>query len=120
MEGQLVELMHGEISLESSLGFGTKAKFWIPFNKAPYDAGDSPFLDMGPIPLRLQSDLSVSDYSGQSTPGSPGRFGIVRTASSEARHGSIAYADKGDEISDDERRKTHVLVVEGWYIGIFV
>lgn len=102
--------MHGEISLESSLGVGTKAMFWIPFNKAPYDSGDSPLLDMGPIPLRLQSDLSVSDYSGPPTPSTPGRIG---RPSSESRYGSATSIDTGNDLSEEERRKTHVLVVEG-------
>lgn len=101
--------MHGEISLESSLGVGTTAMFWIPFNKAPYNSSDSPLIDIGPIPLRLQSDLSVSDYSAPPTPNSPSLLGHNR-ASSELRHGST---DKGSELSDDERRQTHVLVVEG-------
>lgn len=98
--------MHGEISLESSLGVGTKAIFWIPFNKAPYSSGDSPPIDMGAIPLRLQSDLSVSDYSGPPTPGN--------RASSDLRQ-----IDKENELSDEDRRKTHILVVEGQWTLIW-
>lgn len=102
--------MHGEISLESSLGIGTKASFWIPFNKAPYHSGESPLLDMGPIPVRLQSELSVSDYSGPPTPGSSGK---LRRMSSDSRHGSFTLLDKASELTEEERRNTHVLVVEG-------
>ncbi|KAH0257891.1 hypothetical protein KCU91_g16108, partial [Aureobasidium melanogenum] len=107
----LVELMHGEISLESSLGLGTKASFWIPFNKAPYLLGDSPPLDMGPIPHRLQSELSMSEYSGPQPPGSPLKPGI-RQASVDSRRGSPAQLDVPMVLSDEERRSTHVLVVE--------
>ncbi|KAI4724511.1 hypothetical protein E4T49_07779 [Aureobasidium sp. EXF-10728] len=107
----LVELMHGEISLESSLGLGTKASFWIPFNKAPYLSGDSPPLDMGPIPHRLQSELSISEYSGPQPPGSPLKPGI-RQASFDSRRGSPAQLDLPLALSDEERRNTHVLVVE--------
>lgn len=102
--------MHGEISLESSLGVGTKAIFWIPFNKAPYHSGDSPLIDMGPIPVRLQSEMSVSDYSGPPTPGSPGK---LRRTSSDSRHNALAAPDKANEVTEEERRNTHVLVVEG-------
>lgn len=108
----LVELMHGEISLESSLGTGTRASFWIPFNKAPYLSGDSPPLDMGPIPHRLQSELSMSDYSGPQPPGSPSKPSF-RQASVDSRRGSPAQPDFIGGLSDDERRKIHVLVVEG-------
>lgn len=104
--------MHGEISLESSLGIGTKASFWIPFNKAPYSSGDSPVLDMGPIPARLQSELSISDYSGgQQPPCSPSKPGN-RQVSVDSRHNS-AQPDLLTALSDEERRNTHVLVVEG-------
>jgi signal transduction histidine kinase len=108
----LVELMHGEISLESSLGLGTKASFWIPFNKATYLSGDSPPLDMGPIPHRLHSELSMSEYSGPQPPGSPLKPGI-RQASFDSRRGSPAQFDMPLALSDEDRRNTHVLVVEG-------
>jgi hypothetical protein len=104
--------MHGEISLESSLGLGTKASFWIPFNKATYLSGESPPLDMGPIPHRLQSELSMSEYSGPQPPGSPLKAGI-RQSSYDSRRGSPAQFDVPLALSDEERRNTHVLVVEG-------
>ena len=104
--------MHGEISLTSALGVGTKATFWIPFNKAPYNAGDISLVDMGPIPIRLQSDLSVSEYSDPATPRSTGIFGQARTPS-ESLHPSSSLVDRVHDLSAEERRKTHVLVVEG-------
>ena len=102
--------MHGEISLESSLGMGTRAIFWIPFNKALYSSGESPVLDMGPIPARLQSELSISEYSGPQPPGSPSKTGNRQT-SIDSHRGSPGHLDMS--LTDEERRETHVLVVEG-------
>ena len=69
----LVDLMRGEIKLESELGRGTKATFWIPFNKPQFTARNSPLIDLGAIPDRLQSEMSVSgcasdQHSGSNTP----------------------------------------------------
>ncbi|KAL8714756.1 MAG: hypothetical protein Q9220_001269 [cf. Caloplaca sp. 1 TL-2023] len=55
----LVELMHGEISLDSALDSGTKATFTIPFNKSQFP-GSTPLVDIGALPGHLQSELSVS------------------------------------------------------------
>lgn len=56
----LVDLMHGRISLDSSLGNGTIATFCIPFNKPQYQDGSSALVDIGDLPDRLQSEMSVS------------------------------------------------------------
>ena len=53
----LVELMRGSIGLESKLGQGTTATFWIPFSKAPYQDDGSPLIDLASIADRLQSDV---------------------------------------------------------------
>ncbi|KAF2088254.1 putative histidine kinase group protein-like protein, partial [Saccharata proteae CBS 121410] len=122
----LVELMHGEIQLESKLGSGTKASFWIPFNKAQYQEEGSPLVDLASIPDRLQSDISVScgsseNYDPPPTPGNSG--GKARRA---AKHGrgqsapntlsgiSLNHALPEDlmSLSDEERKDIHVLVVE--------
>ncbi|QSZ37462.1 hypothetical protein DSL72_008560 [Monilinia vaccinii-corymbosi] len=67
----LVDLMHGRITLESSLGQGTTATFWIPFNKPQYHDGNA-LIDIGSLPDRLQSEMSVScgssDYDGAPSP----------------------------------------------------
>jgi hypothetical protein len=57
--------MHGEITLDSTLGSGTTATFWIPFNKPQYQNGSSPMIDIGAIPDRLQSELSVSGCNSE-------------------------------------------------------
>ncbi|KAF2154825.1 hypothetical protein K461DRAFT_285085 [Myriangium duriaei CBS 260.36] len=103
----LVELMHGDISLESVLGQGTRATFWIPFAKAPFYSEDSPALDMGPLPDRLQSELSVSDYAPNSMPASPGTS--IRRQSSNSR---AVAGEKSADLSEEERQRIHVLVVE--------
>lgn len=54
----LVELMQGRIVLESQLGVGTTASFWIPFNKPQGTLGLQ--IDIESLPQRLQSDISVS------------------------------------------------------------
>jgi signal transduction histidine kinase/CheY-like chemotaxis protein len=56
----LVDLMHGRITLESTLGTGTSATFWIPFKKPQYHDGAAALIDIGSLPDRLQSEMSVS------------------------------------------------------------
>jgi hypothetical protein len=60
----LVDLMHGRIELESSLGNGTTATFWIPFNKPQYTDGAA-MIEIQPLPDRLQSEMSVSCNSSE-------------------------------------------------------
>lgn len=113
----LVELMRGGISLQSRLGIGTKATFWIPFNKAAYPTSGSPLVDLGSIPDRLQSELSLSrhdsDNDVQTAPGTP-KLVTHRSAGS----GIPGYAPWPDtqatelELSEEERSVTNVLVVE--------
>lgn len=120
----LVDLMHGEIKLESELGRGTKATFWIPFNKPQFTGSNSPLIDLGAIPERLQSEMSVSgcasdQHSGSITPPmSPAIDGLSAAASQRKRRStpqvpplSTAGADSEDDVEID-RSKIHVLVVE--------
>lgn len=103
----LVELMHGSISLESVLGAGTEASFTIPFHKAPYQSDESPLIGLEAIPDRLQSEMSVSrasSDSGPSTPTMPRRS----FPSGDAAAVEAAVCD----LSDAERKKINVLVVE--------
>lgn len=71
----LVDLMHGRITLESTLGSGTTATFWIPFNKPQYHEGSLALVDIGSIPDRLQGEMSVScnssDYDKHTFAGTP-------------------------------------------------
>jgi len=115
----LVELMHGKISLESKLGAGTKATFWIPFHKAPYQSNESPLIDLGSIPDRLQSDVSISradsDHSGPATPVTLGKplHGQGLSGSNGAAITRLYSNDESMlELSKDDRSSVNVLVVE--------
>nr|POE48330.1 two-component system protein a [Quercus suber] len=116
----LVELMHGRIQLESKLGVGTKAMFWIPFHKAPYQANEPPLVDIGSIPDRLQSDLSISragsDHSGPPTPTGSGPNPLHKRNMSVANTSGLQRMSSAEapilELSDEERKSTNVLVVE--------
>ncbi|QIW95271.1 hypothetical protein AMS68_000789 [Peltaster fructicola] len=113
----LVELMHGSISLESKLGVGTRASFWIPFHKAPFPGGDAPLVDIGAIPDRLQSEISVSrPGSHDSSPPTP----VAGHKALHARDGSLAthtglgqnLEEQMPDLTSAERAAIQVLVVE--------
>ncbi|KAL8850440.1 MAG: hypothetical protein Q9221_004582 [Calogaya cf. arnoldii] len=119
----LVELMHGEISLESTLDCGTRATFSIPFNKSQFPSG-APLVDIGALPVHLQSELSVSgcasdDRSMKSVPQSQ-LEGSVLTQTGRLRlsgsHDSQTPPQAAEVEMDDlqkiDRKNTHVLVVE--------
>lgn len=113
----LVELMHGEITLESTLGVGTKASFYIPFHKAPYQGNDSALVDLGSIPDRLQSDMSLSRASSNhSSPATPTAIPRRMHSGDGTVAGSLGVPGTkepaGQDLSEAERKMTHVLVVE--------
>ena len=117
---QLVNLMHGEISLESKLDCGTIATFSIPFNR-PQNAGtaDAP-VDFSMLPDRLQSELSLSCNSSSrgagismSSPQIPEsstgpsilpRQSLVRQ--------SMSQSPSSTQLTDAQRKEFHILVVE--------
>lgn len=109
----LVELMHGEIELQSILGTGTTASFFVPFNRPAYGAGETVMLS-GPAPDRLQSEVSMPDYAMPSAPASPGKQRDLRRPSSTVGLGSGYAGPSADlaSITDEDRRQTHILVVE--------
>ena len=121
--------MHGEINLESALDSGTKATFCIPFNKPQFTGTASPLVDLGCLPERLQSELSVSgcasDHERGSTtpPQSPqDPLGVAlppysqrRDSSSkrlQAKRPSATNLYRNANAQDLDRQKTHVLIVE--------
>ncbi len=114
----LVDLMNGHISLESSLGVGTKATFSIPFNKPQFRNASASLVDLGPD---RQLELSISgctstDDRGVSTP--PRSHSDSLEVGKPAPNGRIGNSDPPTSsdhemnLSEGERKSTHVLVVE--------
>jgi signal transduction histidine kinase len=117
----LVDLMHGRITLDSSLGNGTTATFWIPFNKPRFHDGATILVDIGSLPDRLQSETSVSCGSSEYDliPG----VSITRNRGESLRckSRSISTASRAGSDVDlpmSERSKVEVLVVEDKYVSI--
>ncbi|KAF2421011.1 hypothetical protein EJ08DRAFT_525664 [Tothia fuscella] len=118
----LVELMHGEIELESKLGAGTKARFWLPFKKVLDHTEGSPLVEISSIPGRLQSEASISHSIGEG--GSPPATPLLRSVGLRGAHSPSAsrvvtapqstsgIPEDYMSMSRDERAETHILVVE--------
>ncbi|KAF1942574.1 hypothetical protein EJ02DRAFT_162359 [Clathrospora elynae] len=108
----LVELMKGQIWLDSKLGQGTTATFWIPFSKAPSRDGGSPLVHLESIPDRLQSDVSVSCGSSE---------GHTPPLTPQASNGHSRFQpgipDHLMSLTETERQKVHILVVEDNHIN---
>ncbi|PHH83964.1 hypothetical protein CDD83_2711 [Cordyceps sp. RAO-2017] len=108
----LLDLMRGRIRLESTVGSGTTATFWIPFNK-PHGPRDSGLVQTGAIPDRLQSELSLSCNSSeyeQVAGNSTGSDGAPLSSSLPLRRQSIRTPPQ--ELPRSERARMHILVVE--------
>ncbi|KAI9171808.1 autoinducer 2 sensor kinase/phosphatase luxQ [Paramyrothecium foliicola] len=108
----LLDLMHGRITLESNAGSGTTVTFWITFNK-PNGSQEPSLVQAGAIPDRLQSELSLSCNSSEHEPVA------TSPATSDALPGGTfrprplrSIPDGELELSKSERAKLHVLVVE--------
>lgn len=114
----LVELMHGQIELESKLGHGTSARFWLPFKNAHTQAGEDALIDLSSIPDRLQSEVSVSWHSegDRSPPNTPPIGSRTDPPSrSELIQGAQATNKIPDEfinLTPEAKANIHVLVVE--------
>ena len=114
--------MHGKINLESELGRGTKATFWIPFSRPSFTSQASPLIDLDPIPARLQSEMSMSgDASdrhngGLTPPISPllESSGLPAGQKSQrnSMHGSSTSRSGEDVSVEVDRKNVHILVVE--------
>ena len=120
-----MNLMHGEIKLESELGQGTKTTFWIPFHKAHIEAGDFPLVDLGSAHWSASGESSgrdsvSEDRSRINMAESLGHTPLSSkdmTASDSAvppRLAKITTKAREDEISSLEidRKDIHILVVE--------
>jgi PAS domain S-box-containing protein len=109
----LVELMKGQIWLDSKLGQGTTATFWIPFSRAPSHDNGSPLIDIGSIPDRLQSDVSVSCGSSENhTPPLTPKLSNGNSTMHSYPSVKPKIPDHLMNLSERERQKVHILVVE--------
>ncbi|KAJ2974880.1 hypothetical protein NQ176_g5825 [Zarea fungicola] len=110
----LLDLMRGQITLESTVGTGTTATFWIPFNKPQRRNAQN--VQAGAIPDRLQSDLSLScnssEYENAMTATPPGSD--VSSGLSDLRRRYSVRSSKSIEqdLPRAERSAFHILVVE--------
>jgi anti-sigma regulatory factor (Ser/Thr protein kinase) len=111
----LLDLMHGRIELESTVGCGTKAVFWIPFNK-PHGPRQSRPVQSGAIPDRLQSDMSLScnssEYDQAAAASTVSEGATASSAMPRRRHSVRTPPSIDQDISRSERAKMHILVVE--------
>ena len=129
----LVDLMHGTISLDSILGTGTTAKFSIPFNKPQFQSAGSPLIGSSAVPDRLQGELSLScntsSQKGNSVSTPPGMSPSDTTGLATAEKSrnvlpklpipttpggpaSVSSMSTVAHVPEHERHKFHVLVVE--------
>ncbi|KAI1655311.1 hypothetical protein F4813DRAFT_391733 [Daldinia decipiens] len=114
----LVDLMRGRITLESTIGNGTTATFWIPFNKPQTPQRDA-LVDIGRLPERLQSEMSVSCNSSE-------HEHFLGTTSADLLQGTLdkprrlrkrpnllaPFAFESEDLPRSERAKVQILVVE--------
>ncbi|KAH6697655.1 two-component system protein A [Verticillium dahliae] len=116
----LLELMRGKITLESDLGSGTTATFWIPFSKPQGPQRGGALVEIDGLPSRLQSEMSMSCNSSDyeqlvGTPPMASETGLLMpdTTSSPQRQRSLrASPGQEEDLPASERSKIHVLVVE--------
>ncbi|KAI5865735.1 hypothetical protein GGS23DRAFT_352824 [Durotheca rogersii] len=114
----LLDLMRGRISLESTVGSGTTATFWIPFNK-PQTPHRGSIVEIGHLPDRLQSEMSVSCNSSEhehyvGTPPAD-KLHAPRDKTIRNRRRRSPHPRAFSELEDlpmTERAKVQVLVVE--------
>ncbi|KAI0474121.1 hypothetical protein GGR56DRAFT_565317 [Xylariaceae sp. FL0804] len=116
----LLDLMRGRITMESSVGHGTTATFWITFNK-PQSTERSSLVETGLLPDRLQSEMSVSCNSSEhdhylGTPPGEMLHGAFDKTKRPRRQRSINLPPRlvldNEDIAMADRSKIQVLVVE--------
>lgn len=139
----LLDLMHGRMTLESRVGIGTTATFWIPFHK-PQGSRGANLVEIDGLPGRLASEVSVSCSSsdfeqaidtppGEPGPGALGKSRSPRRAlsagiSTGASMGSISAVPSShgavsgpshpvEDMAAADRAQLHVLVVEDNHIN---
>jgi len=123
----LVELMKGEIKLESRLGSGSRASFWIPFKKVEYADQSGPLIELENVdlfPSRLTGSISMSISGGSDTSAHAGHPGLLTPTSPSRAHTtdgsirSIGADPVQTTLSESERKTVNVLVVEDNHINM--
>ena len=122
---QLVDLMHGDISLKSELGHGTTTTFWIPFNKRQSTKLGSPPMDVRPVLESSQSDVSIPGcHSGtQSTVGDFQQYQSPSSHLNSRSNSDLKPAPPQEDSTENlvpqeiDRKNVHVLIVEDKYVG---
>ena len=115
--------MHGTISLQSKLDHGTIATFTVPFNKPQFQGAATPLVDIGPLPDRFQSELSLScNNSSGGSNAMPGRGTppLQSPALGEFSNGDASIHKKAPDnvnppqaaLTEVQKRDFHILVVE--------
>ena len=114
--------MHGTISLQSRLDHGTIAMFSIPFNKPQFQGATAPLVDIGPLPDRFQSELSVSCNTssrgsttkpGVSTPPLRSHAGLeLSSVEANIKKPSASANPSHAQLTEAQKKDFHVLVVE--------
>lgn len=122
----LVDLMNGQINLESSLGTGTKATFSIPFNKPQFRNGSAPLIDLVPdrhLAMSMSGCTSNEERGSSPPPQSPHDSLGADKLFQNGNHGKPAapfvIPNRETNLPLAERKKIHVLVVEDKYV-VFV
>lgn len=112
----LVDLMNGQISLESLLGVGTKATFSVPFNKPQYMNGIAAVVNLVPDLQLTMSMSGCTSTDGQgncaATPCNPDLLKIHQDCNHGKSALSSAKSNQETSLSQQDRKNTHVLVVE--------
>ncbi|MCJ1262199.1 hypothetical protein MMC22_002069 [Lobaria immixta] len=115
----LVDLMNGQINLESSLGSGTKATFSIPFNKPQFRNGSAPLIDLVPdrlLAMSVSGCTSNEERGSSPPPQSPHDSLGADKLFQNGNHGKPAapfvIPNRETNLPLAERKKIHVLVVE--------
>lgn len=121
----LVDLMNGQITLESSLGVGTKATFSIPFNKPSFGNGSAPLIDLAPdrfFAMSASGCTSNEERGGSTPPQSPNDSLGVEHPFPNGNHGNMFVPSiipaRETNLLPAERKKIHVLVVEDKYVVV--
>lgn len=115
----LLELMHGRMTLESRVGMGTTATFWIPFHKSQ-DTSAAKLVRIDSLPNRLASDVSVSLSGSEMEPRtvSPSSDSAMPPPKKARWHrhqpsaSTMMKPGEEEDLAASERAKVLVLVVE--------